>query len=155
MSAATSARFRTFALVFGVFFGIFYVVCDMAALPLFTYHPGTGRIDPGYARARPDEGPAMYWYGWIATSALGAAIAGLVAALLPEKIAGKIPLALTWIVPIALLPVYWVLWKNARNVVNAAAYGSARKWLTVVLAAICWYAFLVGHVVNNVRGFAS
>ena len=26
-------------------------------------------------------------------------------------------------------------------------------WLTVVLAVICWYAFLAGHVVNNTRGF--
>jgi hypothetical protein len=52
---------------------------------------------------------------------------------------------------LGLLPFYWYLWKNARN----AAYDSARKWLTVVLAAICWYAFLVGHVVNNVRGFGS
>ena len=50
---------------------------------------------------------------------------------------------------LGLLPFYWHLWKNARHV----AYESARKWLTVVLAAICWYAFLVGHVVNNVRGF--
>ena len=52
---------------------------------------------------------------------------------------------------LGLLPFYWYLWKNARN----AAYASARKWLTVVLAAICWYAFLTGHVVNNVRGFGS
>ena len=52
---------------------------------------------------------------------------------------------------LGLLPFYWHLWKNARN----AAYDSARKLLTVVLAVICWYAFLVGHVVNNVRGFGS
>ena len=50
---------------------------------------------------------------------------------------------------LGLMPVYWHLWKNARN----AAYDSARKWLTVVLAAICWFSFLVGHIVNNVRGF--
>ena len=52
---------------------------------------------------------------------------------------------------LGLLPVYWYLWKNVRN----TAYDSARKWLTVVMAAICWLAFLVGHVVNNVRGFGS
>ena len=52
---------------------------------------------------------------------------------------------------LGLLPFYWYLWKNFRN----AAYASARKWLTVVLAAICWFAFLVGHIVNNVRGFGS
>jgi hypothetical protein len=101
----TSSRFGSFALVFGVSFAILYTVCDMAALPMFTYHPGTGRIDPGFARARPDEGPAMYWYGWIATSALGAFILGFLATLLPGTIRSKIPLALAWIVPIVLLPV--------------------------------------------------
>ena len=50
---------------------------------------------------------------------------------------------------LGLLPFYWHLWKNARH----AAFEQARKWLTVVLAVICWYAFLAGHVVNNVRGF--
>jgi hypothetical protein len=80
-------------------------VCDMAALPMFTYHPGSDRIDLGFTPARPDEGPAMYWYGWIANSALGAFVLGLAAALLPEKVGGKIPLALAWIAPIALLPV--------------------------------------------------
>jgi hypothetical protein len=102
---ATASRFGTFALVFGISFAILYVVCDMAALPMFTYHPGTDRIDPGFAPARRDEGPAMYWYGWIASSALGASIVGLAAAMLPEKIRGNIPLALAWVVPVVLLPV--------------------------------------------------
>ena len=104
-ATATSSRFGTFALVFGISFAILYVVCDMAALPMFTYHPGTDRIDPGFAPARRDEGPAMYWYGWIATSALGAFILGVLVALLPGKIGRKIPLALAWIVPVVLLPV--------------------------------------------------
>jgi hypothetical protein len=102
---ATSSRARTFALAFGVAFAILYVICDMAALPLFTYHPGTGRIDLGFVRARPDEGPAMYWYGWIASSAIGAFVAGIVATLLPEKLTARIPSALAWIVPIVLLPI--------------------------------------------------
>jgi hypothetical protein len=51
---------------------------------------------------------------------------------------------------LGLLPAYWFLWKN-----KAPEYESARKWVTVVLAAFCWYAFLVGHIVNNVRGFGS
>lgn len=111
MSAAPEAqptnseRRRTFALVFGVSFAVLYVVCDMAALPMFTYHPGSDRIDLGYARARPDEGPAMYWYGWIVTSALGALVLGLAAAVLPEGVRRRIPSALAWIVPIVLLPV--------------------------------------------------
>ena len=99
------SRWGTFTLVFGICFAILYVVCDMAAWPLFTYHPGTDRIDLGYAAARRDEGPAMYWYGWLASSALGAATLGGLTALLPEKIRGKIPLALAWVVPVMLLPV--------------------------------------------------
>jgi hypothetical protein len=102
---AASDRRRVFALVFGVSFAVLYVVCDIAGFPMFTFHPGSDRIDLGFTRARPDEGPAMYWYGWIATSAVGAFIIALVATLLPQKVGGKIPLALAWIVPIALLPV--------------------------------------------------
>ena len=52
---------------------------------------------------------------------------------------------------LTLLPAYWFFWKNAKS----PEYDSARKWTTVVLAVICWFAFLVGHVVNNTRGFGS
>ena len=104
-SIPTPSRWGTFTLVFGIFFAILYVVCDIAALPLFTYHPGTDRIDLGYAPARRDEGPAMYWYGWLASSSLGAAVMGGIVSLLPEKIRSKIPLALAWVVPLLLLPV--------------------------------------------------
>ena len=51
----------------------------------------------------------------------------------------------------ALLPAYWYFWKNARD----PQYDTARKWVTVVLAGMCWFIFIVGHVVNNVRGFGS
>ncbi len=104
-NATATSRFGCFALVFGVCFAILYVICDMAALPLFTYHPGTDRIDAGFVRPRPDEGPAMYWYGWIASSALGAGLLGALAAALPQTLRDKIPLALAWVVPVVLLPV--------------------------------------------------
>ncbi len=52
---------------------------------------------------------------------------------------------------LGLLLIYWFFWKNARD----PQYDSARKWLTVVLAGSCWFIFLTGHVVNNVRGFGS
>jgi hypothetical protein len=55
------------------------------------------------------------------------------------------------VIGLGLLPIYWYFWKNARN----PEYDSARRWLTVVLAAMVWYMFLVGHIVNNVRGFGS
>ena len=52
---------------------------------------------------------------------------------------------------IGLLPAYWYFWKNART----PLYDSVRKWLTVTMAAMCWFIFLTGHIVNNVRGFGS
>ena len=55
------------------------------------------------------------------------------------------------VIGMGLLPVYWLFWKDARN----PEYESPRKWLTVLLAAMVWFMFLVGHIVNNVRGFGS
>jgi hypothetical protein len=52
---------------------------------------------------------------------------------------------------IGLLPVYWYFWKNAQD----REYDHARKSLTLLLAIMCWFNFLVGHVLNNVRGFGS
>ena len=104
-SLASSAAFRSFATVFAIATPILYVICEMRNWPLFTYHPGTNRVDLGWAPAVRDEGPAMYWYGWTATTLIGAAVLGLVATKLPESTARKIPLALTWILPLAAVPI--------------------------------------------------
>jgi hypothetical protein len=104
-SLASSVAFRTFATVFAIATPIIYVACEMANWPVFTYHPATGRIDLGWAPAVKDEGPAMHWYGWTAATLLGAGVLGGVAAMLPESLTRKIPLALTWITPLAAIPV--------------------------------------------------
>ena len=75
-SLAASATFRTFATVFAIATPIIYVICEMRNWPLFTYHPGTNRVDLGWAAAVRDQGPAMYWYGWTATTLIGAAVLG-------------------------------------------------------------------------------
>jgi hypothetical protein len=49
---------------------------------------------------------------------------------------------------LGLLPAYWWLWKEPQN----DRRSSARVVVTVMLAIIVWYAFLVGHVLNNVKG---
>ncbi len=49
-----------------------------------------------------------------------------------------------------LLPGYYALWNSGTN-----EYSKAKKYLTLTLAMICWYSFIVGHIVNNVRGFGS
>jgi hypothetical protein len=52
---------------------------------------------------------------------------------------------------LVLLPAYWYFWKNAQN----PEYDTPRKVVTVYLAVACWFLFIVGHVLNNVRGFGS
>ena len=54
-------------------------------------------------------------------------------------------------VGIALLPAYWLFWRAPL----AEQYGKTRAALTIILAFIVWWGFLVGHVINNIRGFAS
>jgi hypothetical protein len=52
---------------------------------------------------------------------------------------------------LVLLPAYWYFWKNAQD----PQYDTARRMITIVLAVMCWFLFIVGHAVNNARGFAS
>ena len=104
-SLASSVTFKTFAVVFAIATPIIYVICEMRNLPLFTYHPGTNRIDWFYAPAVRDQGPAMYWYGWSATTLISSAVLGLLATILPERVVARIPLSLTWILPVLAVPV--------------------------------------------------
>ncbi len=50
---------------------------------------------------------------------------------------------------LALLPAYWVCWRRPR--VNEPSL--TRAALTSILAFIVWWSFLIGHVLNNLRGF--
>ena len=52
---------------------------------------------------------------------------------------------------LALLPAYWICWRQPR----ADESTRTRAALTSLLAFIVWWSFLIGHVVNNIRGFGS
>jgi hypothetical protein len=101
----SSAAFGVFAIVFAIAAPVIYVASEIGGFPLFTYHPGTNRIDFGFAAARPNEGPAMYWYGWLATTLIGASLAGLIAVLLPRNVTAKTPLFPIWLLPLLVLPI--------------------------------------------------
>jgi hypothetical protein len=103
-ASATLSGFGKFALVFGLTFIVTYVVCDFMGWPLFTYHPATNRLAWGYEAARRGEGPAMYWYGWTVMCVIVSSITGFLATLLPDSVVRRIPLALTWILPLLALP---------------------------------------------------
>ena len=46
---------------------------------------------------------------------------------------------------LALLPLYGAAWRNAE-------LAGARRGVTLFLALIVWLNFLIGHIVNNLRG---
>ena len=50
---------------------------------------------------------------------------------------------------LGLLPAYWYYWREP----SAAEQASTRRALSTILALIVWWSFLVGHVLNNIRGF--
>ena len=88
--------------IFSIVFAVLYVLSMENNWALFTY----------FARARefhwlvvtpptPRAGPAMYWYGWLATSALGAVAVAAVAPLLRAERAGRLWRHLSWGVPLA------------------------------------------------------
>ncbi len=52
---------------------------------------------------------------------------------------------------LALLPAYWVSWRRP----HAGDPARTRVALTSILAIIVWWAFLIGHVLNNIRGFGA
>jgi hypothetical protein len=52
---------------------------------------------------------------------------------------------------LGMLPAYWHFWHKPL----AAEDARTRAILTGILAFVVWFSFLVGHVLNNIRGFGS
>lgn len=96
-------RLSAFAIVFAVAYSITYVVSVLNNYALFTYHPAIGEFGAGVQKGR--DGPAMYWYGWVATSGIVASLAGVLAALLPESVTRRLWPGLTWMVALIALAV--------------------------------------------------
>ena len=51
-------------------------------------------------------------------------------------------------VGLGMLPFYWLLWRQPLD----PKHNSARAAVTAMLCFVVWYSFLVGHILNNVRG---
>ena len=99
-----------FGIVFSVVFAVAYVIVVEANYALFTYHPAVGEF--GLWVQAPKDGPAMYWYGWLATSGIIAFIAGAVAALLPENVARKLWPGWAWVVPVVVMVAFCYLLRD-------------------------------------------
>jgi len=80
-SRAGTSKFGTFAITFGIAFAILYTLCERQNWPLFTYHPAVDRLDIWRQPGIPEDGPPMFWYGWVVLSAAGALVVGWIAAI--------------------------------------------------------------------------
>ena len=89
--------------VFSIAFAVIYIASVWDNLALFTYHPEPDLWGP--LVQPPKQGPAMYWYGWLATAALGAAAFAALALALPVKPLERAASVLVWLVPIAMIGV--------------------------------------------------
>ena len=78
-SRAGVSKFGTFAITFGIAFVILYTLYERQNWPLFTYHPAINRLDFWKYPGAPEDGPPMFWYGWVLLSAAGAFVLGLIA----------------------------------------------------------------------------
>jgi len=103
-----SSRFPVFAIVFGIVFAVVYVIAVEMNYALFTYHPAINAFGAGVQEGK--DGPAMYWYGWLATSGIAAAIAGALASFLPESLTRRLWPGLTWVVGAVVMAAFvWIL----------------------------------------------
>jgi len=88
-------------------FAVLYVLALKLDIALFTVYPSLGVVLPGTHHARDIVdpavafvAPAMFWYGWAATAALGALIFGLVAAALPDGRMLRFWMVGFWVIPV-------------------------------------------------------
>jgi hypothetical protein len=86
------------ARVFTLMFGLGYAVAVYGNYPLFRYYPLVRRFSLHDIASR-SLGPAITWYGWIATAAV---VAVIVAAVIPKRVGDRIPAAAFWIVPVIM-----------------------------------------------------
>ncbi len=87
--------------VFSIAFALIYIASVEYNLALITYHPQIFRW--GLLAEAPKEGPAMYWYGWLLTSALGAGAIAALSLALPARPFDRIWSILVWVTPLVMI----------------------------------------------------
>lgn len=90
-----------FSVAFAIAYAVIYFLAVQQNWALFTYHPALGTF--GVLTTPAQGGPSMYWYGWMATSALGGAAVAALAAALPPAMTRWLSPWLSWAVPLCAM----------------------------------------------------
>jgi len=88
---------------FSIAFAVLYVLAMDNNWALFTYLPRARQFHPLVYSPPQGAGPGMYWYGWLATSAIAAAVIAGIAAAVPATGTARRWSGLTWAVPLAVI----------------------------------------------------
>lgn len=87
-----------FLAVSSALFGALYLIVMDHNWAAFTYHPRPGEWGLGAEAAR--NGPAMYFYGWMATTLAGTALGCALALALRRRVPATWWLHLGWAAPV-------------------------------------------------------
>jgi hypothetical protein len=98
---------KTFS-IFAAAFAVIYVLAVELNWALVTYHPRLGEWEAMVQPAK--SGPAMYWYGWLLTSALGATAVSLAA--LPLTRYFSFPTWPGWAIPLLVMVIFVYLFRS-------------------------------------------
>jgi hypothetical protein len=89
---------------FSVSFAVIYLICMYNNIALVSYFPRTRELYPlTVMLPAAQNGPGMYWYGWLLTSTLGAVVVAFAASFVPERVAARVWTGWTWVVPILVI----------------------------------------------------
>jgi hypothetical protein len=97
-------RFAPFAVTFAAVYAIVYYFAVAYNWALFSYGPAVGQWTLFTQAA--SAGPTMYWYGWIATSALAAAVVAVPVAFLPRRLTHRLWSGFAWLVPVGSIAAF-------------------------------------------------
>jgi hypothetical protein len=83
-------------------FGIVYLTAFYLDWAPFRYYPETRAF---HLTAMPQDGPAILWYGWMASAAV---VSAILAWLVPRALAERLRPSLSWIVPLVIVVLLFV-----------------------------------------------
>ena len=91
-TAATQARTTTgvdklqiFVVTFTIAGAIIYTLFERWNWPLFTYHPAVNHLDLFRAPGVPEDGPPMFWFGWLPATGIATAAVAAIATTFPAQ----------------------------------------------------------------------
>lgn len=102
--------FQNFSIAFAVVYALAYVIAVENNYALVTYHPALEKW--GWLVEPARDGPAMHWYGWMATAGLVAAVIAALASILSTRLGHAFWSGWSWSVPLAVIAFFGYLLKG-------------------------------------------